>query len=1114
MTIRTYLLFFLLLAGSAILDLSAQTNAELASVAFQERDFTRAATLYEELLAAEPEQEQELQLHIDLANTYFELARFAEATEQARAAIALGENGDYPILSVRAQICLGKILDQIGQMEEANALFSSSLNSLQSIETAPSKDQLEALRRLADLKSTIGQYGEAERLFAEALSVYDRIPEKYPLELAAIHNRLGVHHSILRQFPIAKAHLDTAMMIRQELLPPDDLRIGQLYLSLGVVARNTGDFEQAKADLERSLAIFNALNPQPLAAGNSYYFLAGIYYYQGDYQSAERYFLASRDIYAAAMGGENAPQLPSIYMALAAIDYEWGKYDEARTYIGRTVEFFRRFNNGQDPTFLQALMTASQIELAAGEDAAALAMVQESEAILLRKEEGLAANILSYTAIGDAYCQLGNTARGTEILEDGIRLYANQGQAESYLTANVHFDLCRCYLEQDDYQRALLNLRITRKIQEREFGLRHDGLAATLSQLGMIYEELGQPDSALHYAHQSLQAGHRSFADAKLTATPALDGILSPADFVIHLRRKADLLAKSDSPHHDPATANHHYLLAAELASQLSNTYTSQGARLYFQDQLNPVFQGALANLDQWITVNEQELAEQALHFMESGRAGLLTAVLQGVADQPFAGVPDAIRRRAASLRAQLVSLEAKVNQAQIDTSTSARVAAEPLLKDQLRVQLTYDSLLSVLATDYSDFYALNYQQRVVELADLQASLQSGELLLEYFQTVDQLYVLVVSPKTVSWHAAPWLEEYNKAIALLRQPPRATDYATAPAATTRNYLEQSNLLYEQLIAPIAAVQQASILIVIPHGMLSYVSFSSLSAAVGDDWSAADFLADRVSVQQDYSSTLWATSRNDGRRLRNTQLLALAPNQGAEDEELAGLRSLNFRSELRPLHYSQAEVEAAATHFPGEVLLGTAANEAAFKELGAQAGILHLSMHALVSDSLPLYSHFLFGQSRDSLEDNFLHAFELYQLKLPAEMAVLSACNTGFGRLRAGEGMLSLAHAFRYAGTRSIIMSLWPAEDESTATIIASFYERLARGATKAEALRQAQMAYREQADPYHAHPYFWSHLVAVGDMRPLQAEGFSIWWWLVAVALGVGVLAVARSRRW
>ena len=72
----------------------------------------------------------------------------------------------------------------------------------------------------------------------------------------------------------------------------------------------------------------------------------------------------------------------------------------------------------------------------------------------------------------------------------------------------------------------------------------------------------------------------------------------------------------------------------------------------------------------------------------------------------------------------------------------------------------------------------------------------------------------------------------------------------------------------------------------------------------------------------------------------------------------------------------------------------------------------------------MYSHFLFSQSADSLEDDFLHAYELYQQELPAEMAVLSACNTGFGRFQYGEGALSLAYAFLYTSARSIVMSLW------------------------------------------------------------------------------------------
>ncbi len=172
------------------------------------------------------------------------------------------------------------------------------------------------------------------------------------------------------------------------------------------------------------------------------------------------------------------------------------------------------------------------------------------------------------------------------------------------------------------------------------------------------------------------------------------------------------------------------------------------------------------------------------------------------------------------------------------------------------------------------------------------------------------------------------------------------------------------------------------------------------------------------------------------------------------------------------------------------------------------------MHALVSDSLPMQSRLLFAPPRDTLEDGLLHTYELYNLHLPAELAVLSACNTGFGPLQGGEGAMSLAHAFRYAGCRSVVMSLWPAEDESTARIVDRFYAGLAEGLPKDDALRQARLAYLDDADPLHAHPYYWAHLVAIGDMTPLRRSGIGWGWWLGAGGfLVVFLVGLALNRR-
>ena len=115
----------------------------------------------------------------------------------------------------------------------------------------------------------------------------------------------------------------------------------------------------------------------------------------------------------------------------------------------------------------------------------------------------------------------------------------------------------------------------------------------------------------------------------------------------------------------------------------------------------------------------------------------------------------------------------------------------------------------------------------------------------------------------------------------------------------------------------------------------------------------------------------------------------------------------------------------------------------------------------------------------------MNAYEIYNMSLPAELTVMSACNTGFGQLAEGEGVISLGRAFSYAGCQSVMMSLWMANDQSTAKLMDHFYKNLSQGQTKNGALKNAKLTYLENADPLTAHPYFWAGLVSTGDLSPL-----------------------------
>lgn len=151
------------------------------------------------------------------------------------------------------------------------------------------------------------------------------------------------------------------------------------------------------------------------------------------------------------------------------------------------------------------------------------------------------------------------------------------------------------------------------------------------------------------------------------------------------------------------------------------------------------------------------------------------------------------------------------------------------------------------------------------------------------------------------------------------------------------------------------------------------------------------------------------------------------------------------------------------------------------------------------------SALIFTRQNDSTA-YFLRAADLYGLALNADMAVLSACNTGTGLVERGEGVRSLARAFSAAGCPSLIASLWNASDKSTKEILVDFYKNLKKGQTKAEAMRRAKLTYLENAPPTYQAPYYWSHLNVIGESGPLEVLNVPLWrkyWYVLAVVLAV-----------
>ena len=190
------------------------------------------------------------------------------------------------------------------------------------------------------------------------------------------------------------------------------------------------------------------------------------------------------------------------------------------------------------------------------------------------------------------------------------------------------------------------------------------------------------------------------------------------------------------------------------------------------------------------------------------------------------------------------------------------------------------------------------------------------------------------------------------------------------------------------------------------------------------------------------------------------------------------------SDLAPLPFTRDEVNSIAEYFDEDartVLLGEDAAEKTLSEPGflSRYEILHFATHGFIDERRPERSSLALSFPKDPSEDGYLQAAEIYKLEMSADLVVLSACETGTGRMVRGEGVLGLPRAFLYGGASSVMVSLWSVSDRSTAKLMSVFYEqRTGKGRSHGEALRRASEHLRKTEG--FAHPFYWAPFVLIG----------------------------------
>jgi CHAT domain-containing protein len=427
----------------------------------------------------------------------------------------------------------------------------------------------------------------------------------------------------------------------------------------------------------------------------------------------------------------------------------------------------------------------------------------------------------------------------------------------------------------------------------------------------------------------------------------------------------------------------------------------------------------------------------------------------------------------------QTESLESDVASLQVQLMQTNRADEREQLLDKL---VEYERRLG-LAWTRGDAVDGPLPVRPASLANVQDDLKPGELLLEYVLDDPSSFCIVVSRNRAYVQVLP---AGRKEIEKLAQ--QFVDEVREKGAG----VAMSKRLFQVLLEPIPEAKTATRLIVAPDGMLNLLPFEALRDNQGEF-----LLKFRVISYVPSGTILDVLRRARKNEIAKRPFLGIGDvvyeNQGGAGRKIPApdtvrgrvLRGMADLSglQLHDLPQTREEVEEIGKIVgpSAVILLGKDATETAFKKQPLdQFRILHLAVHGFADTQYPERSALVLGAEPKSGDDGLLQVREIVRLRLNADLTTLSACDSGVGKLQGQEGISSLVEAFLVAGSKSVVASLWSADDTFASALMEQFYRHLAQGEDTSSALRNAKLdligKYGDQVSPF-----YWAAFIAVGE---------------------------------
>jgi CHAT domain-containing protein/uncharacterized glyoxalase superfamily protein PhnB len=885
---------------------------------------------------------------------------------------------------------------------------------------------------------------------------------------AQINELLGVMYAVLENRPKAIKYYSQALLLYQETR--NQTKEVRMHSELGRSYFEAQQLNKALEYYQKALLISKSFG-QKSGYARRLGTVAGIYSTLGEKQKALDAYQKTLLIWRA----EGSPyEVASSLNSIGLIYVELGAHQKAIEFFQQALPLSQRgkkdhhgLDRGRDE---EALFDSDPILKQMGEETRRL----EDKNDRLMKARTL-------NGIGRFYSGLGKNQKALDYYQQALLLSREMGgSGESRYLNNVgvaFFALGENQKALDYYQQSL---RLSKENGSR-------GLEAyTLTNMGFFYYTIGDNQKALGYYQGAMPLFSRAvdrsgeatlfYKIAQLEQSrgnqqAALKPIQESIAIVEELRTK---LIDPDLRQSYFATVQKRYQFYIELLMELHQQNPSQG------------------------------YDKQAFNISERSRARTLLELLAEANANIKEGIDPQLLTEEKTLQGQLDATE-KQRLEIYETPESSAVEKAAIVKLQRDLLAQYQTLQNEIRAKSPKFAALKYPQPLTLVQVQKQLLDSDTTLLQYSLGKEKSFLWVVSRDGLQSHVLPPEKEIESQVkswrSALLDKPEVPETLDGPASRL------GRLLLEPAAA---ALKSRRRVIVVPDGALTYAPFAALRLE------GKPLVESHTLLQLPSSSTLALIRSQTAQRLPAPRGLAMVadPIFSGDDPRITTpartsqpaptvLASLNLQRASRALPRQRSAGSGAADALPrlpgtrreAERILPLFPGNQSLLALDSQASMallqspsikdyryVHLATHGVFNTAEPALSGVILSlvDQQGRAVNGFLRLNEIFNLNLPAELVVLSACETGLGEQIRGEGMVGLTRGFLYAGSRRLLVSLWKVDDDATAALMSRFYEGLLREKlTPAQALRAAQNHLRTNTN--WDSPYFWSGFVLQGE---------------------------------